>query len=118
MKRPRLALDSNLTLLLAVGRAERGLISNHKRLRAYSEADYELLLGFLVVAEELITTPNAMTEVSNIADFGILEPARSRVISSVKGLIEASIEIYCPSKKTVNHAEFTRLGLAWLIVHG
>ena len=85
----RLALDSNLTLLMAVGRAERGLVSRHKRLRAYGVADYELLLGFIVVAEQMITTPNAMTEVSNIADFGMLEPARSRIVSSVKGLIDA-----------------------------
>ena len=109
---PRRALDSNLTLLLAVGRAERGLVATHERLRQYSEADYELLTGFLAVSDAVITTPNAMTEVSNIADFGIREPARSRVAASIRGLIGAFVEVYWQSSKLGDFVEFNRLGLA------
>jgi hypothetical protein len=112
-----LAIDSNLTLLLAVGRAERGLLYRHKRLRHYTEADYELLQGFIAVAERVVTTPHSLTEVSNLADFGILEPSRTRITASVRGLIEAFVELYCPSVELAGAPEFQRLGLAdcaWL----
>ena len=112
MTRPNLALDSNLVLLFAVGRAERGLVTVHKRLRPYSEADYELLQGFLAVTEKVTTTPNIMTEVSNIASFGIVEPALSRINSSVKGLAAAFDETYKPSGELTVLPEFDRLGLA------
>ena len=105
-------MDSNLTLLLAVGRAERGLVASHKRLRPYGEDDYELLQGFIVVSEAVVTTPNVMTEVSNIADYGVREPARARVTSSLKGLIGAFVEVYRQSADLTDFGEFERLGLA------
>ena len=108
----RLALDSNLTLLLAVGRAEQGLVAKHKRLRPFDEADYQLLLGFLIHADEVVTTPNARTEVSNLAPYGMFEPARSRITASLRGLIAAFSEIHCPSRIVAEFDEFTRLGLA------
>ena len=114
-----LAIDSNLTLLLAVGRAEKGLVARHKHLRPFNEADYELLQGFLVFADEVVTTPNALTEVSNIATYGIAEPARSRIVASLQGLIGSFREIYHPSTGVADQDEFARLGLAdcaWLSV--
>lgn len=108
----RLALDSNLLLLLVVGRTERGLLTRHKRLRSYSEADYELLQGFIAVSNVLVTTPSALTEVSNIADFGLLEPARSRVVHSLMSLVEVLDEIYWPSRQLAQIDAFARLGLA------
>ena len=115
----RLALDSNLILLLAVGRAEQGLIAKHKRLRQFDEADYELLLGYLVNAAEVVTTPNAMTEVSNLATFGMLEPARSRIVASLKTLITSFSETYAQSRLVSELDDFVRLGLtdcAWFPV--
>ena len=112
-----LALDSNLTLVLAVGRTGIHLMGRHKRLRQYSEVDFNLLLGFVAGADPLVTTPNALTEISNIATFGIIDPARAQIISSVRGLIDAFYEIYKPSKELAHHPAFSRLGLAdcaWL----
>jgi hypothetical protein len=109
---PNLALDSNLMLLLAVGRAERGLVASHKRLRPYAEADYELLQGFIAVSDAVVTTPNVMTEVSNLADYGVLEPSRSRISASVKGLIAVFVEVYWQSRQLADFPEFERLGLA------
>ena len=106
----RLALDSNLLLLLVVGRTERGLLTRHKRLRSYSEADYELLQGFIAVSNVLVTTPSALTEVSNIADsefVSLLAPAWPRRW----GLIGAFVEVYWQSSK-LGDFSFNRLGLA------
>lgn len=114
-----LAIDSNLALLLVVGRAERGLIQRHKRLSQFSEADYELLLGFLTVADRTITTPNALSEVSNLAPYGLFEPARSRVLQSLRDLIDEVEEQFVPSRTAAALDPFDRLGLtdcAWLAV--
>ena len=118
----KIALDTNLTLLLVVGRAERGLIAKHKRLRShFSEGDYELLVGQLSQARALITTPNALTEASNIAGFGIYGASMTRVIHSFQALTHGCHEIYQPSSGLVVRPEFSRLGLAdcaWLSVLG
>lgn len=112
-----LAIDTNLTLLLVVGRAERGLITRHKRLSAFTEADYQLLLGFIAIAPRVVTTPNALTEISNLAAFGITDPARSRIVASVATLTETLDEVYFPSREITRDEAFDRLGLAdcaWL----
>ena len=60
-----------------------------------------------------------MSEVSNLADYGITDPWRERIVSSIRGLVEAFTEIYEPSKQLVKRSEFGRLGLtdsAWLAV--
>lgn len=58
----RIALDTNLAVLFAVGRAERGLIARYKRLQNFSDADFDLLIGLLSQARALVTTPNSLTE--------------------------------------------------------
>ena len=119
MRNAKIALDTNLTLLLAVGRAQRGLVPVHKRLQQFSDLDYGLLQGFLAVSDQVITTPFSMAEISNLAAFGVIEPARSRVVASLKGLTEAFVEVYTPSKVLARRAEFAWLGLAdcaWLAV--
>lgn len=115
----RIALDTNLILLLAVGRAERGLIARHKRLQRFSEIDFDILIAELSRTRALITTPNAMTEVSNIVDFGLSGASRARVIKSVQELAMNCLEAYRPSGSLVVRAEFERLGLAdcaWLAI--
>ena len=40
-------LDANLFVLLVVGSVGRDLIEKHRRLRAYSAEDYEILIDLL-----------------------------------------------------------------------
>ena len=71
-------LDSNLLVLLVVGTTSRSYIGKHKRLRAYTDRDFVLLLEVLSAAQRIIVTPNTVTETSNLAG-QIAEPARSRI---------------------------------------
>lgn len=119
----KIALDSNLSLLLIVGRAERGLIARHKRLKGYSEDDYELLIAHLRSANALVTTPNTLTEISNIASFGLTDASLDRVIRSYQAFVLDCTEVHHPSRQLVERTEFSWLGLAdcaWLAVlcHG
>ena len=71
----------------------------------------------LASVETVVTTRHALSEISNIATWGIPDPWRARVVTSVRGLVEAFTEVYNPSRALVQRPEFVRVGLAdcaWL----
>jgi hypothetical protein len=105
-------LDAHLLLLLIVGTASRDYITIHRRLRAYTDADYVLLTRMLTTASKIVVTPNTLTETSNLAGY-IAEPARTRIYQTFRALVAAdgTEERYAESKVAVNRAEFERIGL-------
>ena len=60
-------VDSNLLLLLFIGKTERALIPRFKRTHRYSVGDFDSLCAFVDRSLPLVTTPNGLTEVSNLA---------------------------------------------------
>ena len=60
-------VDSNLLLLYFIGRYDRKLVSMFKRTNAYAVEEFELLARLLALFRVLVTTPNILTEVSNLA---------------------------------------------------
>ncbi|HKN23189.1 MAG TPA: hypothetical protein VJX73_17320 [Terracidiphilus sp.] len=61
-------LDSNLLLVFLSGSVSPRLIGHFKRVKAYTLADYELLVRLLSSFSTLLTTPHILTEVSNLAN--------------------------------------------------
>jgi len=61
-------IDSNLLLLLFLGTYERQQISTNKRLATYTEEDFDLLTRLLGQFTRIVTTPNILTEVSNLSN--------------------------------------------------
>jgi hypothetical protein len=117
----RLALDTNLLILLVVGQVSRRLISEHRRIRSYSEGDYELLTETLSKFHRLIVTPNSATETSNLINDGWRDPYRSRLRAVLGAVLAGSDEHYEPSASICLTPEFRRLGLTdavWLKVLG
>ena len=83
----------------------------------YSAADYALLIEVIDGADRLIATPNALTEVSNLLDYGVNEPLRSELWEGLRAVIDKIGERYQPSMTAAAEPEFVRLGLAdsaWL----
>lgn len=105
-----LVLDSNLLLLLVVGTAATSYIPRHKRLRAYTESDFDLLIELIASAPRVLVTPNTLTETSNLAGY-IEEPARTEIYEVLRALIHATEEEYVESRRAVTRSEFVRLGL-------
>ncbi|MCY7357876.1 MAG: hypothetical protein LH609_10485 [Rudanella sp.] len=64
-----LLLDTNLLVLLVIGQYDPKRINGHKRLQSYTSEDYDLLLGFMSLFRTFATTPNILTEVSNLRVF-------------------------------------------------
>lgn len=105
-------LDSNLLLLYVVGSASRGYIAKHKRLKTFTERDFDLLIDQLSVASSVVPTPDTLTETSNLIDY-IGDPARSHVyrkLNELLGLAEYE-ETYVPSSRAASLPELPRLGL-------
>jgi predicted nucleic acid-binding protein len=106
-----LLLDTNLLLLLFIGAKDSTLISKARTLKAFEEADYDLLIDVIDNSfNSLVTTPHIMTEVSNL-----LRKEREDIKclgrESMIEFIDKCEEILEPSAVLVDKSEFMRLGL-------
>jgi hypothetical protein len=105
-----LVLDTNLLVLLVVGSASLTYLGVHKNVKAYSVTDFRLLQGIVLSSHKIFTTPNILTETSNLArQFG--RPARDRITQLLAAMIEPLEEIYIESRVVAQRPEFERLGL-------
>lgn len=111
-RRKGLLLDTVLFVLLAVGTHNRKLIGNDKRLKTYVPQDLDTLVEFVRLFDQVITTPNIVTEVSNLTghlwetNFP-LEFAR---------YVEPMEEQYLPSKAVIRSEIFARFGVADTVI--
>jgi hypothetical protein len=112
-----LILDSSLLVLFVVGTTNRSLIERHKRLKAFSVEDFDLLCGVIALTPEVVVTPNTLTETSSLLH-QIDEPARSQIQETFRRLILATGEEYVPSRSAVPANEFPRLGLTDVVLLG
>jgi hypothetical protein len=115
MRRPRrretLFVDTNLLLVLLVGALDLSQVDRFKRTRAYSREDYALLAAFVGEFQRMLTTPNVLTEVSNLLG-QLAEPLRRRALVALGVLTGEFGEKYVPSKELVVNPFFSVLGLA------
>ena len=103
-------LDANLFVLLVVGSVGRDLIEKHRRLRAYSAEDYEILIDLLDRVERVFVTPNTLTETSHLLAQH-REPERSLFFDRLRFIIHESEEIVVASAVASSNSAFNRLGL-------
>lgn len=107
---PRLLIDTNILCLLAVGRLGREQISRHKRLRAYSAADFDLLLDVMSRFSGIVTTPHVLAESSNLLSQS-QEPLATAARRSLAELTATLDERMIPAVLVVQRPEYGRLGL-------
>jgi hypothetical protein len=113
------ALDTNLLVLLIVGRVAPKLLQEkrHPRLKSYSQLDFELLGEQIRNADQLLAIPNAWTEVSNILETGTYGKFKTELRIGMAALVKRSDEKFAFTKTVALQAEFTFLGVAdcaWL----
>jgi rRNA-processing protein FCF1 len=61
----KVVVDTNLLLLLLIGRINKNLIENFKRTDEFTKNDFDLLFEILKHFDNIIVTPNILTEVDN-----------------------------------------------------
>ena len=105
-----LVLDTSLLVLLIVGSTRRALIERHKRLKAFTVEDFDLLRGLVTLAPQVVVTPNTLTEASNLIG-QIDDPARTQIRETFRRVVGAVDEQYVTSRAASSVDHFLRLGL-------
>lgn len=103
-------VDANLLVLLVAGSVDRRIIARHRRLREFTEEDYEALMEFVGQANAVFVTPNTLTEASNLLAQHE-NPERMRLLAGLRVLIEESEEVVVRSARASASEDYLRLGL-------
>ncbi len=104
------AIDSNLLLLLWIGSFDRSLILRFKRTQKYTESDFDLLVSLVTRVRVLVTTPNVLTEVGNLAG-QLPEQMAEEFRAEIRHVIERMSEQHFPCKLVAAENCFVSLGL-------
>lgn len=103
-------IDSNLLLLWFAGLFKRELIGTYKRLNTFSLEDFDLLAAWLKSFRTIVTTPNILTEVSNLAG-ALSDRIKPHYFAAFCKYLELLQEEYVPSRQAATNQFFGRLGL-------
>lgn len=106
---PGIVIDSNLLLLLFLGSFDRRQIGSNKRLAAYTNDDYDLLVRFLQPFSQLVTTPNILTEVSNLSN-AVSDSRKREYFSAFANKLSSLDEKYIVSSTALSNP-WARFGL-------
>lgn len=105
-----LVLDANVLVLLVVGLVDRPSISTHKRTRAFTEADFCLLIDATSEFDQLVVTTSVLTEASNLLAY-TNDAMRERLLAALGRFVGTAIEERPKSAVVVEERAFIRLGL-------
>lgn len=108
-------IDTNLLVLYSIGLYDKNRIEQHKRTRTYTPEDFDLLVRFANLFKKVITTPNILTEVSNLLEGTAYQ--YGPVLSHLPQYIQVIEEIYFPSHSTIQatHHHFFKFGLSDMV---
>jgi hypothetical protein len=112
-----LALDTNLMVFLCLALADKRHIGQHKRISNYTAQDFRSLVGIIGQADELVSTPYSLAEVSNLLNVSLKRKIDLRILNSFAGLIIDTQEVHVNSAYCAHSPEFSVFGLtdvAWL----
>lgn len=109
-------IDSELLVLFVVGLTNRHYISKHGRLRAYTDAEFDLLLKTLEFMDEIVFSPHTLAEASNHLEQKIADPFKSEIMAHFRALMGRIREVSVTSHHAAGRAEFLRLGLTDSVV--
>ncbi len=102
-------VDANLLLLLILGSYDRRQISTNKRLLKFSQEDFDLLVRVLKRFAKVVTTPNILTEVSNLSQ-AIAESEKAAYFARFASMLTLVREEHVPSATALAN-RWARFGL-------
>ena len=109
-KRKGIIIDSNLLLLYFIGEYQTSLIESFSKTSDYTMEDFELLRIIIEQFEKIITTPNILTEVGNLAG-DLPEQICIDFLTYKAKYIQLNNEKYVKSKKVGKEDYFSKFGL-------
>jgi hypothetical protein len=105
-----LLIDTNLLILYCIGTLNQELIATFKRTKPYVKEDYETLVHFMRYFSKIVTTPNVLTEVSNLAN-SLHSQVKDEFYQIFSKIITRVEENYMPSKQVSDTQELYKFGL-------
>lgn len=108
-------IDTNILLMYFVGSFDPKRIPTFKRTKIFTVEDYEILVRFLQSFRAIVTTPNILTEVSNLAG-QIAEPLRTPVFQVFAQAVQVISEQYVQSRMATENTAFVRFGLTDAVI--
>jgi len=106
-----LLLDANLLLLFFIGSYDRELIPRLPRLDNFTQGDYDRIADIVGYFSKTITTPNILTEVSNLSTTAISRNLYETYLPHFATGIQLLVEEYVPSSAAAQIPIFNRLAL-------
>ncbi|MEN3746257.1 hypothetical protein TPR58_03690 [Sphingomonas sp. HF-S3] len=103
-------LDTNLLCLLVAGAEGGGRVPNHKRLQAYDDEAYSLLIDLISRFDRIVVCPQILAESSSLLRLAP-EPLKSRLTARLGAMLDQIVELHIPVIQCVNYPEFDRLGV-------
>ncbi len=107
-------IDANLFLLFFFGGYDRRQILTNPRLATFTQDDFDLLIRLLERFQRIITTPNILTEVSNLSN-AIPENQRTAYFASFAARL-AVLEEQQVASSTALTNRFAKFGLTDAVI--
>ncbi len=111
-----LLVDTNLLILLVVGLYNKNRIQSHPRTKQFTIDDFTLLANLVGQFAEILTTPNIMTEISNLCKSKMQADEWILFASKFRALKTRVSEFYVPSEKAVDSKWFDKFGLTDAVI--
>jgi len=100
-------IDTNILLAFFIGIFDPQLISRFKRTKEYSIDDFYTILRVIKYFEKILTTPNILTEVSNLSN-QLPEHIKNNYYDEFKKHVSLLNENYFESKVICNTSHFNK----------
>jgi hypothetical protein len=109
--RQGVVMDTNVLLLYAIGTYDVAQIEKFKRTQSFTSIDFGYLLEFLEQFDCLLTTPNLLTELTNLTE-GFNEQTKHQFFKSLSQQIQLFSEQHFESSTLSKTPVFQKFGLA------
>lgn len=110
-----IVVDANLLLVYFLGSFNPQLITQYKRTQKYTVDDFIILYQIIKYFDRLLTTPNILTEVSNLST-ALGEQIKEEYFKKFKTLVTTLDEKIIVSKKAVKNKHFEKYGLTDAVI--
>lgn len=114
-KKRGIVVDANLLLVYFLGSFNPQLITQYKRTKCYTLEDFAVLYRVIKYFDRLLTTPNILTEVSNLAT-ALGEQTREEYFRKFRNMVTTLNEEVVMSKRAIENKHFEKYGLTDAVI--
>lgn len=104
-------VDTNLMVLYVIGLYDMNLIERHNKTKTYTKDDFLTLYNMLGNFNRIVTTPNILTETSNLTETGD-QNFKDNFFTKFGETLNGFVEKYSSSGDLAKEKTFKKFGLA------